>query len=108
MVLEGRTAELSAMVPLEVYQKYIHHRQRQAYIYYKLNVALYGILNAALLFWKKLTASLNLQRFIITPSYWCIANKIINGYQCTILWHVDDLKILHRSPAVIDEIIASF
>jgi len=25
----------------------------------------------------------------------CMANKTINGKQCTIIWHVDDLKISH-------------
>ena len=38
---------------------------------------------------------------------WCVANKEINGKQCTIVWHVDDLKISHVDPKVVDEIIAS-
>jgi hypothetical protein len=29
-----------------------------------------------------------------------VANKIINGKQCTIVWHVDDLKISHVDPKV--------
>ncbi|KAL7537307.1 hypothetical protein ACHAXR_007723, partial [Thalassiosira sp. AJA248-18] len=37
----------------------------------------------------------------------CIANKMINGSQCTIVWHVDDLKISHVDSTVIDDIIAS-
>jgi hypothetical protein len=28
-----------------------------------------------------------------------------NGKQCTIIWHVDDLKMSHVSAAVLDEII---
>ena len=36
-----------------------------------------------------------------------MANKQINGYQCTILWHVDDQKISHVSNKVLDEVIAS-
>jgi hypothetical protein len=27
-----------------------------------------------------------------------VANKVIDGKQCTIAWHVDDLKILHVDP----------
>ena len=34
-----------------------------------------------------------------------VVNKMINGFQCTICWHVDDLKISHRDPAVVDGII---
>ena len=36
-----------------------------------------------------------------------LANKIINGKQCTIVWHVDNLKISHVDSKVVDEIIAS-
>ena len=32
-------------------------------------------------------------------------NKIINGMQCTIMWHVDDLKISHVDAAVVTSII---
>ena len=32
-------------------------------------------------------------------------NKEINGKQCTILWHVDDLKISHESTDVVTDMI---
>ena len=70
-------------------------------------MALYGTLKAALLFWKKLTESLKLLGFIINLYDWCIANKTINGKQCTIVWHVDDLKVSHKQTSVVDEIISS-
>jgi hypothetical protein len=34
-----------------------------------------------------------------------VANKDINGSQCTILWHVDDLKMSHGSQDVLEDII---
>ena len=33
-------------------------------------------------------------------------NKIIDNKQCTILWHVDDLKTSHVEPAVISSVLA--
>jgi hypothetical protein len=36
----------------------------------------------------------------------CVANKMIDGKQCTILWHVDDLKLSHMDDAVVEEIIS--
>jgi hypothetical protein len=30
---------------------------------------------------------------------------MINGKQCTILWHVDDLKISHVDPEVVEDIL---
>ena len=37
----------------------------------------------------------------------CVVNKIINGSQATIVWHVDDLKISHTDPKVVTAIIVS-
>ena len=34
-----------------------------------------------------------------------MANKVINGQQCTIVWHVDDLKMSHIRQEVLDKII---
>ena len=34
-----------------------------------------------------------------------MANKTINGKQCTIVWNVDDLKISHESANVVTSII---
>jgi hypothetical protein len=44
--------------------------------------------------------------FTINPYDSCVANKIINGCQCTIVWHVDDLKISHVKPSVVSDIIS--
>jgi hypothetical protein len=34
-----------------------------------------------------------------------VANKLIDGKQCTVLWHVDDLKISHESPEVVTSVL---
>ena len=34
-----------------------------------------------------------------------MANKVIDGNQCTICWYVDDTKISHKEPKVVDEIL---
>ena len=34
-----------------------------------------------------------------------MANKIINGEQFTIVWHVDDLKLSHKDPEVVTKMI---
>lgn len=107
MVLDGRMVELLAKISPETYQKYVHRRREQAYIYCKLNVALYGTLKAALLFWQKLTKSLKERGFIINPYDWCIANKDIDGSQCTIVWHVDDLKNSHMKTTAVGSIVSS-
>ena len=74
-------------------------------IYLRVLKALYGTLKAALLFWKKLSDTLQEWGFKINPYVWCVANKMINGKQCTIGWHVDDLKISHVDSEVVDDIL---
>jgi hypothetical protein len=57
------------------------------------------------LFWKHLSLQLQLWGFVINPYDTCVANKIINGSQCTKTWHVDDLKILHGDHNVVSKVI---
>jgi uncharacterized protein YbaR (Trm112 family) len=35
----------------------------------------------------------------------CVVNKMVNGKQCTIGWHVDDLRISHVDSKVVDHVI---
>jgi hypothetical protein len=74
-------------------------------LYVELKKALYGTMQAALLFWKLLTSKLVAMGFEINPYDWCVANKTIDGKQCTILWHVDNLKISHVNPKVVTSVI---
>ena len=42
---------------------------------------------------------------VINPYYSCVANKVINGSQFTITWHVDNLKMSHIDPRVLDTFV---
>jgi len=35
----------------------------------------------------------------------CVANKMVEGSQCTIAWHIDDMKISHVQPCVVSGMI---
>lgn len=105
MRLEGTMAELVIKLDPELYRKYAINERGKTVLYVELRKALYGTLRAALLFWKKLSDTLKSWDFIINPYNWCVANKMIEGKQCTILWHVNDLKILHEDPEVVTSII---
>ena len=107
VILDRRIAKLLANIAPETYQDYDGQKRGQTYIYCRVNVAIYGTLKIALLLLKKLSASLKMRGFEINPYDWYVANKDINGSQCTIVWHVDDLKITHKDSAVVDKIIVS-
>jgi hypothetical protein len=105
MKLEGQMAELLARLDPKLYSKYLDNRNGKPVLYVELKKALYGTLKAALLFWRRLSNQLAEWGFKVNPYDWCVANKEINGSQCTIVWHVDDLKISHVDPAVVSQII---
>lgn len=87
------------------YTKYVVTERNEPVIYLALNKALYGTLQAALLFWKDLTGALQEWGFSLNPYDRCVANKTVNGKQLTVLWHVDDLKISHEDPQVVSDTI---
>jgi hypothetical protein len=105
MVLEGTMAELLVEIDPKLYRKYLLIKKGKPVMYVQLKKALYGTLQAGLLLWKDLTKNLKEWGFESNPYDWCCANKMINGKQCTALWHVDDIKISHEDPRVVDSVL---
>lgn len=93
--LEGALADLLAKVDPGLYTKYLCTERGKSIMYVQLQKALYGTLSAALLFWKDLSAHLAKEGFEPNPYDSCVVNKMVDGKQCTVVWHVDDLKISH-------------
>jgi hypothetical protein len=102
---EGEIAEMLVRMDPKMYRKYVKDEHGKSVLYVELLKALYGTMRAALLFWKLLSSKLVEWGFEINPYDWCVANKTINGKQCTILWHVDDLKLSHVDPDVNTDVI---
>ena len=67
--------------------------------------ALYGTMVASLIYYRKFTKSLTDIGFKINPYDLCVANKIIDGQQMTICYHVYDCKLSHRRRKVNDWMI---
>ena len=105
MRLEGRMAELLVRCDPKLYRKYVRIEGGKTVLYVELRKALYGTLKAALLFWELLSSTLEKWGFQSNPYDACVMNKEINGSQCTVLWHVDDLKISHVDDEVVTEVI---
>jgi hypothetical protein len=107
MKLEGVMAEAILKIDPKQYTKYVVKENGKDVIYVILAKALYGTLQAALLFWQNLSTQLEKWGFKINPYDFCVANKTINGKQCTIVWHVDDLKVSHVDPKVVTTVLES-
>jgi hypothetical protein len=101
--LEGPLASLLAKVDPNLYEKHLECDKKGKPIKcVKLKKALCGKLQAAMLFWKDLSPKLVSWGCEMSPCDWCVANKMVNGKQCTVLWHVGDLKLSHVDPAVVE------
>ena len=65
-------------------------------------------MQAALLFWEKLSSHLvEDMGFEINPYNQCMANKMVDGKQCMVVWYVDNLKISHVDPKVVEQVFAN-
>jgi Reverse transcriptase (RNA-dependent DNA polymerase) len=105
MKITGTMVNLLVSLDKCKYNRYTTSEGNKDVLYVRLNKALYGTLRAALLFWKKLSETLQGWGFAINPCDQCVANKEIDGKQCTIIWHVDDLKISHCNCEVVSGVI---
>jgi hypothetical protein len=105
MKLEGIMVEVILKIDPKKYSKHVAKENGKDVIYVILTKALYGTLQAALLFWQNLSTELLKWGFEINPYDFCVANKSINGKQCTIVWHVDDLKVSHVDPIAVTTIL---
>jgi hypothetical protein len=74
-------------------------------LYLQLLKALYGCVKSALLWYELFAGTLTEMGFQLNPYDTCVANKTINGKQCTIVWYVDDNKISHVDCRVVTKII---
>ena len=68
-------------------------------------LALYGMLDSAILYYRKFHRNLKENGYEINPYDPCVVNKQINGKQHTVCWHVDDLKASHVETQVNDEFL---
>ena len=83
----------------------VNNSRGKPIIYGKLGCALYGIMQAALLFYEKIVGDLLEYGFTLNPYDPCVANKMVHVSLLTILWHVEDLKISHSSKDVVTDVI---
>ena len=104
IVMKIRGAMVNMLVELDPsYQEFVTKENNQPILYVHIQRAIYGMLMSGLLYYKKFRASVERIGYKVNPYDPCVANKIIDGKQHTILWHVDDVKSSHMDPKVNDK-----
>ena len=87
------------------YEQYVRYENGEKVVYLLVIRAVYGFIEAALLWYNILSITLEGVVFETSPYYMCVENKVVEGTQCTIDWYVDENKLLHKNPEVISDII---
>ncbi len=95
MRMNGTCAELMVKTDPKLYQKYIALGKGRQVLYLRLQKAIYGMMKSALLFYRKLVGELHEMGFELNPYNPCVANKMVDGAQLTVRWHIDNQMISH-------------
>ena len=106
--LEGEFVDIMCSVNPEHVKNIVYERKGRKMVkvlYLKVLRAIYGCLESALLWYNLYVHTLQGLGFELNPYDMCVANKIIDGSQCTIAFYVDDNKISHRDSKEVDGII---
>jgi hypothetical protein len=104
--IRGVLVDILVEIAPDVYKSYVSRDKKgMKHLLVQFQNALYGTMFASLLYYRKFVKSLTDVGFIINPYDPCVANKITEGKQMTICFHVDDCKLSHRKKKVLDTMI---
>jgi hypothetical protein len=95
---------LIASILKKIDAKYEQFVNGDGTIIVKLNKALYGCIQSSKLWYEHLSGTLQDMGFERNPLDQCVFNKVIDGKQCTICLHVDDLLLTCELEEVVDSV----
>jgi hypothetical protein len=103
--IRGQLAKILCKIAPHTYKRYLTMENGAPTLYVEVLKAIYGLLESALLFYRKLRKDVEEIGFTINPYDPCVANTEVLGNQLTITWHVDDMKISHKNSQIVDSFI---
>ena len=83
------------------WRKHLQKENGKWVIYVSYDKAIYGMMNAALLAYKKLAKLFCEWGSVMNPYDPCVWNKMVGGKQMTIMFHIDDLLMAHLLPHIV-------
>ena len=78
---------------------------KRKFLYGRLIKAVYGTLLGAIIFYNKLSKHLTDHGFIQNEYDMCTFNKMVNGEQIIVQFHVEDLMVSHKNVTVIEDFL---
>ena len=104
MKLEGEFVDIMVKVNPEHKINIIYENGKKV-MYLEILQAIYGCIESVLRWYELYSETFIKEGFEINPYDKCVANKVINGKQCTIVWYIDDNKVSHVDKNVVTEVI---
>ena len=105
MKITGVLVDLLIKLAPEIYGPFAVFENGKKVLYLEVLRALYGMLVAALLWYKTLQKDLEKVGFIFNPYNPCVCNRMIWGKQQTVCFHFDNLMSSHVNEKVNDNFL---
>ena len=106
MKISGVLADLLIEIDPAKYGPFLVFEKGVKIVYVQVLKALYGMLIAALLWYKQFKTDLEQAGFKFNSYDPCVANRRVNGTMQTVKFHVDDLKSSHVDSRVNDNFLS--
>ena len=103
MKITGVLVDSMVELASDIYRPYVVTEGGKRVLYLQVLMVLYGMLAAALLWYKKFKEDLENIDFKFNPYDACVANRSVKGGQQTVRFHVDDLMSSHKDAKVNDD-----
>ena len=102
MKITGVLVDMLIQLDPQLYGPHVVYEKERKVLYVQVLRAIYGMLTASLLWYLKFKKDLEGIGFKFNDYDPCIANRMVNGKQHTVRFHVDDLLSSHVDPKVND------
>ena len=106
IMLEGIMVEMICEIDPSYHKNVIWIKDcKKKFLYGRLVKAVYVTLLGAIIFYNKFSKHLANHGFVQNEYDMCTFNKMVNGEQITVQFHVDDLKVSHKEQSVLDDFL---
>ena len=102
---EGEMVDILVDIDKKLYGPCVCTYRGKRFLYAKAKKAIYGCLRSSLLFYELFSGALTTWGFEKNPYDACTFNKMVNGSQLTVVFHLDDLKCSHIEKSAVDELL---
>ena len=104
MKIRGVLVDILVEIAPEVCRDFLtYDGKNNKILYVSMLKPLCGMMKAAILYYKQFAKDITEIDYALNPYEPCVANKMVDNQQHTLMWHVDDVKASHVNPKVNNE-----